>query len=76
LTQNEQCSLFLQEISYFSQDVSIGKSFAGVIKPGRIDKCHENTILHITRSVDVGRLGFEVMTDTNVVVVGKSEETI
>ena len=58
-------------MGYFSKDISVGKSFAGVIASGGINKCDGNTILTIQRSVDVGRLGFKVMTDTNVVVVGK-----
>jgi len=68
--------LFLQEISYFSKDVSVGNSFTGVIESGRIDKGHGNIILHITSSGDVKRLGFKVMADTNVVVFGKKVDEL
>ena len=63
--------LLLQEIGYFSKDVSIGNSFAGVIKSGRIDKGHGDTILHTARSGDVERLRFKVMANTNFVVFGE-----
>ena len=48
----------------------------GVIASGGINKCDGNTILTIPRSVDVGRLGFKVMTDTNIVVIGKEVDEL